>query len=298
VREVSAPVATHRRYYPPGHRYAINGNGDGHLPRWISMAEALGWGMTERPGMSVTGGGTYTGGAELFGNGARKGIRRERDAGRWMVAAGITGEGTPRPDDAPAPTLSTKGTAYWLDDPELYDRGNTEERSIAERRAWAHERPAPTLVTTRRSKDGMLVGRQLPPGEGQHVGGWDWKDGAPPVHDDMPDSTRELRSGDWPQKRPATTVAGDPCVFPPGGHHVPGAQSHGAIRVTAEEAAVLQTFRPDYPFQGTRTKQFQQIGNAVPPKLAEALLGAVLGIEPRGRAARAGRCGGRLTYGC
>jgi DNA (cytosine-5)-methyltransferase 1 len=48
AREVSEPVATHRRYYPPNHRYAESGNGDGHLPRWVSMAEALGWGMTEQ----------------------------------------------------------------------------------------------------------------------------------------------------------------------------------------------------------------------------------------------------------
>ena len=33
----------------------------GVLP-WVSMEQALGWGMTERPNMSVTGGGTGAGG--------------------------------------------------------------------------------------------------------------------------------------------------------------------------------------------------------------------------------------------
>jgi DNA (cytosine-5)-methyltransferase 1 len=43
-------------------------------------------------------------------------------------------------------------------------------------------------------------------------------------------------------------------------------------KVTAEQAACLQTFPRDYPFQGGKGEIFQQIGNAVPPLLAEAIL--------------------------
>ena len=46
----------------------------GDLKPWVTMAEALGYGMTERPSYTVTGGGTETGGAEVFGPGARKGM--------------------------------------------------------------------------------------------------------------------------------------------------------------------------------------------------------------------------------
>lgn len=45
----------------------------------------------------------------------------------------------------------------------------------------------------------------------------------------------------------------------------------GARRITVEESALIQTFPEDLVFAGSRSSQYTQIGDAVPPVLAEAL---------------------------
>lgn len=42
--------------------------------------------------------------------------------------------------------------------------------------------------------------------------------------------------------------------------------------VTVEEGATFQTFPHDYPWVGTKKSRGQQVGNAVPPRLAESVL--------------------------
>lgn len=85
----------------------------------------------------------------------------------------------------------------------------------------------------------------------------------------------------WVSTRPATTVAGDPRIAPPGHRDRAGGERQHAnsIRVSLAEAAVLQGFPADYPWNGTKTKQFLQVGNAVPPPLAGAVIASAAGLR-------------------
>jgi DNA (cytosine-5)-methyltransferase 1 len=89
-RQVSPPAPTHSRF----HSRSPERLDDGLLP-WVSMARALDWGMTARPAMTVTGGGSATGGAEPFGNAARQTIRREEEEGRWVQRSNYSASGKP-----------------------------------------------------------------------------------------------------------------------------------------------------------------------------------------------------------
>jgi DNA (cytosine-5)-methyltransferase 1 len=161
------PSPTHSRYHLTDPRWL-----DAGVLPWISMCEALGWGMTQRPSMTVTGGGTDTGGAEPFGNAARRGMLREVVAGRWIghetLRSGQQSRTGLRPErTADAPSMTIMGTS---------DR-------------------------------------------------YHWQD-----------EGRRVRN------------------------------------LSPDEAALLQTFPVGFPFQGTKGRRMQQIGNAVPPALALAVL--------------------------
>ena len=84
----------------------------------------------------------------------------------------------------------------------------------------------------------------------------------------------------WPFKRPALTIAGRNLLNHPGAN---ANRFNGRTKsrndgywLTEAEMAVLQGFRRDYPFQGTRSSQQTQSGHVVPPPMAAAVLGGLL----------------------
>ena len=94
----------------------------------------------------------------------------------------------------------------------------------------------------------------------------------------------EQAAGRWHFARPSTTIAADSRVQPPGHKRnsgdppgkYEGRAGENAIRITVEQAATLQGFPLGYRFVGSKTSQFQQIGNAVPPALARLVVEALL----------------------
>ncbi|MFJ4808537.1 DNA cytosine methyltransferase [Streptomyces longwoodensis] len=245
VRKVTAPDPTHAKA-PEMDLFGTC------LEPWVSMADALGWGATDRVAPTVTAGGGKTGGAEPFPSQARQALLNAQERGAWVLR---TSFGTPKP--------GAKNGSHELD---------------------PFEQPAHTV--TGKAKDWVLRSGQSVAGEGRAE-----------RQLDEPSVTITGRADlcAWVHHRPATTVCATDRIAPPGHRNRDaGGESQFAspdtVRITVAEAAILQSFRPDYPFQGTKTKQFEQVGNAVPPLLAAHIVSAATGIplperQPRQAAA-------------
>lgn len=137
--------------------------------RWVSMAEALGWGATDRPVPTVCAGGGPGGGPEPFPSGSRKTLTDARTRGTWktqptpadLVLRSLRdgpgwaqhGPRDNRPADAPAPTFTAEAHR-WAWSLRSNNQANATVRSATE--------PAGTLFFGHRANECLWVAEPRP----------------------------------------------------------------------------------------------------------------------------------------
>lgn len=227
----------------------------GELARWVTMADALAWGE------GLVGFARRADGGEATSEAPPSPLRwspRRRAVGR---APTVTNQRTPgsadyyeRTTDQPAPTLTTN-TGLWN-----FREGEPAKKATAEGRHDVKPGERPPVFVASNQANAARRG----------------------IDEPAPTVLFGHRSNDvrWINTRPATTVAADPRIAKLGHRDREGGerQHTDSIRVTVQEAAILQSFPADYPWQGSRTKQYEQVGNAIPPLLAAHVLAALLGL--------------------
>lgn len=277
-------------------RIAPAGHHDNHMKgayrATVEEAAALqsyptGRGLIDRPAPTITGGGTDAGGAEPIAKfherytsapgwvGGTERLTVEEAAALQSYPTHLAASGTscqvvdPRPVTAPAPTITGSGTAEWGTRPTRAagpgDRDPEGVRVAVEEAAalqsyptagWGFtDRPAMTVT-------GHGLVTRSPTGQKQAV-------------------LTAAEQGEFIFRPPFTaeTAAQDDYVAREDGYLALSDMYHpDAVNCTPEENAVLQSYEPPFVFCGTKTKQFLQIGNAVPPLLAEHILAALIGI--------------------
>lgn len=163
-------------------------------------------------------------------------------------------------------------------------------RPDGEHRSHTTAAPAPTVCGARAPQWQPRQGAG-----GYFVAAGETGEGRPRDPDESPAATLSAKgTAYWVHERPATSVCADPRLSPPGyrgrpddyaddGTYLAERSMDNAVRVTVEQAAVLQGFAADYPWRGSKTSRFAQVGNAVPPPLAAAVCGEL--VETHRRAA-------------
>ena len=250
------------------------------LRPWVSMADALGWGRPV-PFCSVT---NSVGRGMAGGSGMRNILNSEIERGEWILNAGRT-ESQPnralRPLNEPAPTLAfghDSASWKWEYRPAIRTKHGF--------RVLDANNPAPCIKPngpSARYDDVALI----PVYEdettvsyddaleriNEDANGWSVNTGRAWVKGGTREDAQTVpASAPAPAPAPALTGQAEAWWFTR-----PATTLVGSVRISVNDALVLQSFPEDYPLQGSKTKQFQQVGNAVPPRLAAHILARVTG---------------------
>ena len=253
--EVQPPVPTHSRYYSRDPKRMD----EGVLP-WVSMADALGWGDDET---------RWTGNNKL----ANQSVRPLTSPAATITAGHDSGNrGFIAPDKTftvasveEVSALQSYPTGRGLADrPSPTITGGGTETGGAEPIAKFHERytNAPGWIgsTDRLSAEEAATLQSYPAGIYVHP-------------------MTNGRRGIWPTSEPAPTIRGVNRPMPSTyrmHERDACAPQEAHPRLSVEQSAILQTYESPFVWCGTKTKQFLQIGNAVPPLLAKAILSALI----------------------
>lgn len=156
------------------------------------------------------------------------------------------------------PWLTMSGTLGWEEGGTVeHQRGRGMAARFGERVPRSADRPAPTLTSGANRR--LVLDRRC--------------------QVDGPGGTR-VAAATVALSRPAPTLTGAAGVK--GQWVVRDENSYDpspVARLSVADALALQSFPAGYPVQGTKTKQFEQVGNAVPPLLAAHVVAALTGLS-------------------
>lgn len=241
TRSIAPPPPTHAEHPQDADLF-----GD-QLYGWVSMAQSLGWDEDVVLLSNYNTGGRTGERGERCASEPASTVTTKIDRARLVVdrrtnskaAGGTMAPTVPVPVTRPAPTVTSKTGGQWVirPDEKAPVYVNGNQPNAGRRSA---DEPAPTILFGHRSND--------------------------------------VR---WVFDRPATTVVGSfkPEVIAAPGYRTQTSRQDaaGSVTVSVAEAGVLQSFPPDYRWHGSKSKQYEQVGNAIPPLLAAHVLSAVTG---------------------